>query len=219
MITDIRQLDLTKLYTYADYLTWRFPERVELIFGKVFAMSPAPRWNHQFVNTRLNTRIDTHFEQSTCAVLTAPADLVLKDQNGIKNIVLQPDLMVICDRRKLKDEESNVPPDLVVEVLSKSTKRRDRGDKYRLYESFGVREYWIIDPMNKEAEVYFAGDSRKFELVARACAGETIKSRLFPSLAIEMDDLFRWELLEPQAPYGFREMLAYARMHRDAVRI
>jgi len=220
MITDIRQLDLTKLYTYADYLTWRFPEWTELIFGKVFVRPPGQRLCHQLVLTELIGRIGIHFKGTKNRVLPGPVDLVLEDQHGVKNIVLQPDLMILCNPPKIEDDRNcPIPPNLVIEVLSKITRRRDRGDKFKVYEQYGVQEYWIIDEMNNEAEVYYAADTRKFELISRIREGEIIRSMHLPGLEINMDELFRWKQEAPVKKLSFREQLAEARMLRNARRL
>ena len=219
MITDIRQLDLTKLYTYADYLTWKFPERVELIFGKVFAMSPAPRLIHQDISISISSQLHHHFKSRNCKVYAAPVDLVIKSPSGLEETVLQPDLVVVCTPPKPGAKKLKTPPDLVMEILSKSTQLRDKVWKFGVYESFGVKEYWIIDPMKRCAEMYFAGNSGKFVLHGQAAMGESIRSRLFPELVINLDVDCSSMTAEPQLGYGFRELLAEERRLRRAVRI
>lgn len=98
-ITDINQLDLTKSYTYADYLTWQFQERVELIMGKIFKMSPAPTSRHQHVTMVISSGIYQFLKGKPCNVFPAPFDVTLPDVNGISNTVLQPDITVVCDLR------------------------------------------------------------------------------------------------------------------------
>ena len=107
VITDISQLDLTKTYTYADYLTWRFEGVVELIKGKVRRMSPAPRVRHQQISFRLNTLIGTALRGKTCQGFAAPFDvrLLKTTPNGDaqSTTVVQPDLCVVCDPAKLDE--------------------------------------------------------------------------------------------------------------------
>ena len=94
-ITNINQLDpINGLYTYAEYLLWKFEERVELLKGKLFKMS-APSIDHQRVSRKLSTKIDNYLEGKRCEVFAAPFDVVLKNPNGEDNTVLQPDLEVI----------------------------------------------------------------------------------------------------------------------------
>ena len=151
-ITNINQLNLNKLYTYADYLTWQFQERVELIKGKIFKMSPAPLNIHQAISINLIRDMSVFFKGNNCVIRHAPFDVRLikktaKDQE-IETVV-QPDICVICDREKLDDRGCIGAPDLIVEILSPSTKNKDIKDKFELYEQNEVREYWIVDPNNK----------------------------------------------------------------------
>ena len=137
MITNIDQLDLNKTYTYADYLTWQFDEMVELIKGKVQRMSPAPLRRHQFVSNRLSYLITSYFETHPCNIYVAPFDVRLykTDKNDHKvQTVVQPDISVICDSSKLDDRGCIGSPDLIIEILSKTSKKRDIHDKYELYE-------------------------------------------------------------------------------------
>jgi len=105
MITDISQLDLNKSYTYKDYLSWNFPERVELLMGKIFKMSPAPSVIHQRISTNMMYALIKFLEDRRCDLFTAPFDVVL--QKGTKTTVVQPDICVVCDDSKL-DKQGNI---------------------------------------------------------------------------------------------------------------
>ena len=121
MITDIKQLNLNNFYSYADYLTWRFAERVELIKGKIFKMSPAPSLLHQQVSTALMVQIGRYMTNNPCQVFHAPFDvrLPIKSTSDEKiDTVLQPDITVVCDESKLDAKGCNGAPDLVVEIIS-----------------------------------------------------------------------------------------------------
>ena len=191
-ITNINQLDLNKLYTYADYLTWQFQERVELIRGKIFKMSPAPKRVHQEVSRQLQYFIFHFFHKTDCKAFNAPFDVRLfkktkKDQE-IETVV-QPDICVICDREKLDDRGCIGAPDLIVEILSPSTKNKDIKDKFELYEQNEVKEYWIVDPSNKTVIKYtlehgkYIGDKIRGE-------EEMLSSTLFPELSINLSEVF-----------------------------
>lgn len=113
MITDFNQLDLTKQYTYSDYISWRFQERVELIRGWVFKMSPAPNVRHQRISGAVSRQIGSYLENKPCEVFTAPFDVRLplpphKVKGAKIDTVVQPDIVVICDPRKL-DEQVGKP--------------------------------------------------------------------------------------------------------------
>ena len=191
-ITNINQLDLNKLYTYADYLTWQFQERVELIKGKIFKMSPAPRRVHQEIESNLHREISYYFKKKKCKVYPAPFDVrLIKKSTDDKEIetVIQPDICVICDREKLDDRGCIGAPDLIVEILSPSTKNKDIKDKFELYEQNDVKEYWIVDPGNKTVIKYtleqgkYIGDKIRGE-------EEILNSSFFPELSINLSEVF-----------------------------
>ena len=111
-ITNINQLDFTKKYTYADYLTWMFTDRVELIKGWIHKMCPAPNVNHQRVSGKLHAVLFNYLATNTCEVFSAPFDVRLFKKNSKDTKVLtvvQPDLCIICDPKKLdRSEERRV---------------------------------------------------------------------------------------------------------------
>ncbi|OWP63622.1 restriction endonuclease [Hymenobacter amundsenii] len=158
VITDISQLDLTKTYTYADYLTWRLDEFVELIKGRVRQMSPAPRVRHQSVSFRLNTLIGIALQGGKCQGFAAPFDVRLlkstPDGDTRVSTVVQPDLCVICDPAKLDEFGCVGAPDWIIEILSPGNMAHDSKTKFDLYEENGVREYWMIDPGLKNIIIY-----------------------------------------------------------------
>src|ERR1700712_2191748 len=119
-------------FTYADYLTWNFKERIELIRGKIFKMSPAPTFNHQKIQANIFGEFHNFLKGKHCITVTSPIDVKLKGKpfrkkklkdNEITTVV-QPDIIVVCDEEKLKDNRSvDGAPDLVVEVLSPGNTR------------------------------------------------------------------------------------------------
>jgi Uma2 family endonuclease len=132
-------------FTYQDYLGWPEPERWEIIGGKAYNMTPAPGTLHQRVLIRLAALLEKI--GSPCIVFVAPTDVVLSEED-----VVQPDLLIVCDQRKINPRNITGPPDLVVEITSPASVRKDRREKKDLYERFGVREYVIVDPEGKFAE-------------------------------------------------------------------
>ena len=82
MITGINELDLNKTYSYADYLTWQFQDKLELIRGKIFKMSPAPSTTHQRISGKLHGRLFNFFEPHTCNLFAAPFDVRLIDKKS-----------------------------------------------------------------------------------------------------------------------------------------
>lgn len=134
-------------YSWEDYLSWDEDDRYELVNGVVFAMSPAPNTGHQRISSLLHTEIGTFLKGKTCDVFSAPTDLKLSSffEDGAPT-VLQPDLMVVCDKNKIGKQAVEGAPDLVIEILSVYTAKRDEVVKKELYEKAGVGEYWIIHP-------------------------------------------------------------------------
>jgi Uma2 family endonuclease len=144
-------------FTYRHYRTWPDSERWELIEGHAWAMSPAPQRIHQKVSGRLFRWMGNFLEGTTCEVYEAPFDVILPegDQNDDEvHTVVQPDIVVYCDPSKLTEAGARGAPDLVVEVLSPSTSKKDQREKFDLYQNHGVREYWIIDPAGAWLCVY-----------------------------------------------------------------
>lgn len=142
-------------FTYQDYLTWDDGERWEIIDGEVYNMSPAPTVSHQNIVTRLATSLSNQLEGKQCTPFVSPIDVVLSEEN-----VVQPDVIVVCDKKKIQASHIHGAPDLVVEILSPSTTLKDRREKKDLYEKFGVKEYLLVDPEEKYAEKYVLQKNR-----------------------------------------------------------
>mgnify|MGYP000938292140 FL=1 len=189
-ITNINQLDpINGLYTYAEYLLWRFEERVELLKGKLFKMS-APSIDHQRVSRKLSTKIDNYLEGKRCEIFSAPFDVVLKNPNGEDNTVLQPDLCVVCDPEKLADgKRCYGAPDWVLEIVSPSNVEKELSKKMHIYEEAGVAEYWVLRPEEKELDIFVLQDNGYIGLKPRF-AGEVVSPQKFPDLQINLSEIF-----------------------------
>ncbi|WP_375438262.1 Uma2 family endonuclease [uncultured Hymenobacter sp.] len=163
-ITSFSQLDVSKTYSYADYLTWQFDELVELIKGKVRRMSPAPRRVHQEISGYFFGSVYAHLLSQPCKVYHAPFDvrLTTAGPNGDAQIttVVQPDICVVCDPTKLDDKGCLGSPDWIIEILSPSTAAYDTKEKFDLYEESGVTEYWIVFPGEKSIAAYVLENGR-----------------------------------------------------------
>jgi len=150
-------------FTYADLLQWEDDTRRELVDGVPYALSP-PTEPHQRVQIDLLLQIGGFLLGKPCRLYSAPFDVRLfegKDDSPAQvDTVVQPDLMVVCDRDKIDRRGVRGAPDLVVEVLSASTRRLDRVTKYRLYQRAGVPEYWIVDPEAKTVAVHRLEDGQ-----------------------------------------------------------
>jgi len=145
-------------FTYKEYCSWPVDERWELIDGVAYDMSPAPSSRHQGISIILSSKIYNFLQRNPCKTFSAPFDVFLpvfpiKDENDIDTIV-QPDISVICDPSKIVEKGCLGAPDLIIEILSPSTSKKDLNEKFQLYEKHGVKEYWVIDPGNKYIQVF-----------------------------------------------------------------
>ncbi len=195
-ITQLSQLDPDGTYSYADYLTWQLDESVELIKGKIMAMSPAPNVKHQRIALKLLRPIDNYFLRKSCEVFMAPFDVKLYDRrkslltNREAFSVVQPDLCVICDQDKLTEQGCDGAPDWIIEILSPGNNRREVRLKYDLYEESGVTEYWLVFPYEQIVQQFVLDDSSKYQLRALYPGNETAAPHLFPDLQIDLNDVF-----------------------------
>jgi Uma2 family endonuclease len=193
-VDDITLLDSGAAYSYADYLRWTFEDRVELIKGKIFHMSPGPNRSHQKVSASLGNKMYNFLDGHPCEVYFAPFDVRLPSKKGSEDKeifnVVQPDIMVVCDQRKLDDKGCIGAPDLVVEILSPFTAAKDLKNKYSLYEESGVREYWIVYPGEEIIEIFVLGDNGKFELRNRFIGEDEIQSVVLVGFSLKARDIF-----------------------------
>lgn len=152
-----RNLAPQERFTYRHYRTWPDSERWELLGGLAWSMSPAPRRIHQEMQARLITELRIFLKGKPCKAFDAPFDILLPagmESDDEVDTVVQPDIVVYCDRSKLTEAGARGAPDLVVEIFSPSTARKDLNEKLRLYERHGVREYWVVDPGNRSILVF-----------------------------------------------------------------
>lgn len=176
-----------RIYTYEDYLNWPEDERVELIDGQIYDMA-APTKRHQELLGRLYIRFGNYLDGKSCDVYFAPFDVRIDLDLG-KDSVVQPDLVVICDDEKLDEQGLNGAPDLVIEVLSKSTASRDRVVKYHKYLAAGVKEYWLVDPVLEEVVVNVLKE-HVYEAQVYL-KGDVIKPTILAELHVDVTDLFK----------------------------
>ncbi|MEZ4847443.1 MAG: Uma2 family endonuclease [Bacteroidia bacterium] len=199
MITDINQLDLSKKYTYADYLTWQFEEIVEIIRGRIFKMSPAPNLAHQKVSSRFHGLIFQYIQHTTCEVFHAPFDVRLPLPPSLAkddqiDTVVQPDICVVCDKEKLEEKGCIGPPDWVIEILSPGTAQKDLREKFDVYEFSGVKEYWLAHPHEQTLLVYrlnqlgkYVGDPYPYVRT------DKVKVGIFDDFHLDLNQIFPQE--------------------------
>ena len=183
-------------FTYRNYRTWPDDERWELIGGHAWAMSPAPLRSHQKLSVWLSRQIGNFLEGKPCEVYAAPFDVLFPEGDEADDdieTVVQPDIVVICDKSKLTREGARGAPDLVVEILSPSTSKKDQREKFELYQRHGVREYWVVDPAGEWLCVYRptpAGTFDQGELRERGREYGPIGSRVLEGFAVDPARLF-----------------------------
>lgn len=195
-ITQLSQLDLSARYSYADYLTWQLDEAIELIKGKISLMAPAPNVKHQRLSMTLSGQLFNHFRHQACQVFAAPFDVRLYDrrQSILANqdifTVVQPDLCVICDPAKLDEQGCNGAPDWIIEIVSKSSSKRDAQIKHALYAESGVKEYWLVFPYESIIQQFVLNDQGQYQLRCSFADDDMATSHLFPDLSIDLSELF-----------------------------
>ena len=188
------QLDLKKRYTFADYLTWADDKTRELIDGFIKLMSPKPKPIHQKVGASLTFELLLFLKKHRGKCEVYPEIDVRLPVNGEKEDkdiynVVSPDISVVCDPSKIDDKGCLGAPDMIVEIQSFSTARYDMTTKYDLYESSGVREYWVVFPQEKGIEVFLLQSDGKYDKGTKYESGK-IPVHIFDGCEIEMNDIF-----------------------------
>ncbi len=170
------------------------PKRRELINGFVHLMTPAPKRKHQKISFILGNKFYNCINKNNCEVYTAPFDVRLpkKGETVDEKIytVVQPDISVICDLSKLDDRGCIGAPDLIVEILSPSTAKKDMNDKFDLYQEVGVKEYWIVSPNDENINVFLLDKKGKYQLIGMYAGDMEIKVNIFDNLKIKLEDIF-----------------------------
>jgi hypothetical protein len=191
VITNIDQLDLVNgIYTYADYLMWKIKDRVEILKGKIFKMSPAPAISHQSISFNLSGLLFMYFYDKPCKVFASPFDVVLKNKDGKEDTVVQPDLCVVCDPEKLADGKRCLgAPDLIIEILSPGNSKKELKNKYELYQEAGVREYWLVHPQDEYVIINVLENNQYRALPP--FVDKEVTSVIFPDLSLQTEDIFR----------------------------
>ena len=192
----LSDLNLDKKYTYADYVKWTFDETVELIKGRIFKME-VPLTNHQGLSGNLVVLIKNYLKGKSYKVYAAPFDVRLpkplshrKSDEDIE-IVVQPDICVVCDLSKIDRRGCVGAPDLIVEILSKGTASKDVKDKFEVYEESGVKEYWIVSLSERFLNVFRLNEQGKYVPDNRPyVSSDIIRVGIFSDFSILVDDIF-----------------------------
>lgn len=177
-------LDLRKRYSYADYLTWMDEKRRELFDGFVKLMTPAPSRRHQEISFNLNRLFGNYLFYKNCKAYHAPSDVRLPKRKMGKSdeeiyTVVQPDIYVVCDLSKLDDKGCLGAPDLIIEIISHKSAKRDTKEKFEIYQEHGVLEYWIVNPNDENVTVFLLGDDGKYHFVGIYAGDDKIPVNIF----------------------------------------
>ncbi len=181
-------------YTYGDYLKWSDEERWELIDGVPYSMRPAPSTVHQRISGGLSMQFANYLLDKSSEVFFAPLDVRIPKANekdeDIQTVV-QPDVVVICDKSKLDKRGYRGAPALVVEILSPSTSKKDLNEKYNLYERSGVKEYWVVFPLDQVLDVYLLDEEGIYQKAGSYEKDARVKPSIFDDLEIDLNLVFR----------------------------
>lgn len=181
-------------YTYADYLSWPEEEKVEIIDGTPYFYA-APSRIHQKVLSELHRQIANFLVGKECEVYPAPFHVVLdvesRKEEDAEN-VFEPDITIVCDISKLDDAGCKGVPDMIVEIISPSTARRDKIVKFNKYEQAGVKEYWIIEPQEKILSVFTLQDNQRYGRPNLYSDEHQVEVAIFDDLMIDLQKVFSY---------------------------
>ena len=180
-------------YTFADILAWDENERAEIIDGETVMMAP-PSSIHQEIAAELTRQFGNYLEGKRCKVYPAPFGVRLFERDGDApedvDTMVEPDISVVCDRSKIDNHGCKGAPDLVIEILSPSTRRHDRLVKLNLYQRAGVREYWIVDPEYKSVQVFTQDGGGSLNLHEDYGREDVAKVNVLDGCFIELSKVF-----------------------------
>lgn len=161
---------------------------MEYIDGTVF-MSPSPSIKHQRISGKLYVQLAEVLENSECEVFAAPTDIELNDEGKNETHIVIPDLSVICDKNGFAETKYVGVPNLIIEIISPSNQSHDLVYKLNLYEKFGVKEYWTVNPLINHIQVFFLEEGQYIQSGAAKDTG-TVKSSLFDKFEVDAGRLF-----------------------------
>jgi Uma2 family endonuclease len=180
-------------YTLSDYLSWEEGVRIELIYGEAIIRN-TPSTAHQRIVGELYRQLANFLDDKPCLVFVSPIAVRLFEEKDDRpqdvDTVVEPDILVVCDNDKLDEIGCKGAPDLVVEVLSPSTRRHDRIVKFNLYQKAGVREYWLIDPEIQTVEVFLLHDSGQLVPTESYSRTDLASVGILPDCTINLEKVF-----------------------------
>lgn len=177
--------------SYVDYLKLKEKSDniLEYIDGIVY-MSPSPSTKHQRISSKLHAKLYNLLEGTNCEVFHVPFDILLKkdDIEGEKLVI--PDLSVVCDKTGFSDSKYIGVPSLIIEILSPSNQSHDLVTKLNLYMKYGVKEYWIVNPILNTVMLYSLNEANMYEQSLVKTETGIVKSRLFENFEVDIENLF-----------------------------
>lgn len=177
--------------TYEEFLEMdsNTDEYLEYIDGQVYNQA-SPSIKHQRVSRRLSTKLDLYFDGKNCEPFTAPIDIKLKKENEEYVQKVIPDLVVIYDKDGFKENMYEGVPSLIIEIVSPSNSHHDYIRKLNLYERFGVKEYWIVDPRFNSIQINALNEEGNYEIIGIYKGDEIAYSSIFDQLSIDLEYIF-----------------------------
>jgi Uma2 family endonuclease len=182
-----------KVYTYQDYLSWPKEKRVEIIEGEIYDMAAAPSRYHQDVSGELFRQLANFLKKKSCRAYAAPFDVRLsehKTSDGETTTVVQPDILVVCDKEKLDERGCKGTPDFIAEIVSSKTASKDHIQKVHLYEKYGVREYWILHPTDRLLTIRVLDETGKYSPPQFIEGKGKLALHILPEIDIDLDEVF-----------------------------
>lgn len=190
----VEEPDPSLSYTYADYLSWNFKERLELFRGRIYRMGAAPNTMHQVVGGKLFCEFYNFLKGKTCKAFIAPFDVRLPVRNRKKDheitSVVQPDVCVVCDQEKIDARGCCGAPDLVVEILSPGNTKKEVRIKFELYQEAGVKEYWLINPVEENIIVHLLSAGGRYETTKMYAGDDDLKSASVEGFGMIVNEIF-----------------------------
>lgn len=162
---------------------------LEYIDGFVY-MSPSPSTKHQRVSSRLQLKLGQFLDGKDCEVFAAPYDIELKKDEMIGTKIVIPDLSVICDKNGFTESRYIGTPELIIEILSPSNQSHDLVTKLNLYMNYGVKEYWIVNPMLNAVTVYTLNEEEVYEQHEMKSEHGKITSKFLEGFKIDLEQIF-----------------------------
>lgn len=180
-------------FTFADFLAWEKDERIEIIDGEVVMLATSSRL-HQKISGEIFRQLANYLDGKECEVYSAPFAVRLFEQNGDApenvDMMVEPDISVVCDKSKLDKYGCKGAPDMVIEILSPSSLRHDRLVKLNLYQRAGVREYWIVDTENKAVQVFLLDGKGLLRINEEYGRTDVAKVNVLDGCLVELEKVF-----------------------------